>query len=109
MISERLKRWVISPSTGSFPVETALISIGSVFVFTSPVVTVRFLIQRFWRLKSTFLPWTPTTEIFPPGLTIFWQVSHDCGSPTASIATSTPSGPTISCNLSNNVSSGTNV
>jgi hypothetical protein len=44
----KLKRCVIRPSGCSFPDWTVFSSIGVVFVFTSPVVSVMFWIHSFW-------------------------------------------------------------
>ena len=57
---------------------------------------VMFLIQRSSRCSVVGAPCTPTLATVPPGFTIRVQRSNVAGTPTASIATSTPSPPVIS-------------
>ena len=68
----------------------SFISCGVVNVSTRPVVIVTSRIQSFSRCNVAECPWTPTFATRPPGRTISAQSSNVSGTPTASMATSTP-------------------
>ena len=90
MMSFIAKRCVTSLPGCSLPDRTTFSSIGVVTVSTSRVVSEIFVSQSFSRCSSTGLPWTPTLAMCPPAATMSWQISKVPGTPTASMATSTP-------------------
>jgi hypothetical protein len=72
------------------PWATSLSSIGVVVALTRPVVIATSLIHRSWSFSSTDLPCTPTFATVPPGRMSSVAISKVAGTPTASMATSTP-------------------
>src|ERR1700722_14066626 len=90
-----LNRCVIS-SFGSILFDRRLLSsIGVLTVSTRRVVMVILRSHKFSRWRSTLVPCTPMLAMTPPGATIFSQSSKVVGTPTASIAVSTPRPPVI--------------
>lgn len=69
---------------------TILKSVGMVTVSTIRVVMEILRSHNFSRWRSTFIPFTPTLAIVPPGVIICSHNSKVQGIPTTSMAVSTP-------------------
>src|SRR5262249_44097110 len=93
MMSSSRKRCVTSGRGSSVPAASILRSIGVVTVSTRRVVSVMFCDQSRSRCSSTLFAKTPMLAMCPPAATTAWQMSKAAGTPTASMATSTPRSP----------------
>src|ERR1700736_6734043 len=90
------KSCVPNISAAIFPDRTSCSSSGTVVPSTRPVVIVTFLIHSSSRCSVVGAPCTPMLAMTPPGRTPLVQMSKVPGVPTASIATSAPSPPSVS-------------